>query len=345
MMKHTCIDSLNLDIIGIAETHLKGNATIELDNYQWYGNNRNNIHVRAVKGSGGVGVFVRKSILIEFHVEKLRAETEGILWIELQHKRTKERLHFWVCYLPPNNSSRAINAEEFLQTLMGDIYEFQNESLITILGDFNARVGDEEDFITGVDTLPQRDVVDYSKNQHGSLFIDFLISTNMCILNGRNCKHNDFTSVTSKGSAVVDYVLVPYECLNRFKQFEVLLATELIQQNFDVSTLENVVIPDHSFLVWEISVKALLQNEQTSDVSSTYTKYDKQNIPSEFMNNEDTYAKLNELIITLEQNQENQSYVDGIYQSFKDVLECEMNKYLNPRIIKVDGLNNKKKKN
>ena len=86
MMKHTCIDSLNLDIIGIAETHLKGNATIELDNYQWYGNNRNNIHVRAVKGSGGVGVFVRKSILIEFHVEKLRAETEGILWIELQHK-------------------------------------------------------------------------------------------------------------------------------------------------------------------------------------------------------------------------------------------------------------------
>ena len=62
------------------------------------------------------------------------------------------------------------------------------------------------------------------------------------------------------------------------------------------------------------------------------------------MNNEDTCAKLNELIITLEQNQENQSYVDGIYQSFKDVLECEMNKYLNPRIIKVDGLNNKKKR-
>ena len=143
---------------------------------------------------------------------------------------------------------------------MGHIYEFQNESLITILGDFNARVGDEEDFIAGVDTLPQRDVVDYSKNQHGSLFIDFLISTNMCILNGRNCKHNDFTSVSSKGSAVVDYVLVPYECLNRFKQFEVLLATELIQQNFDVSTLENVVIPDHSFLIWEISVKALLHN-------------------------------------------------------------------------------------
>ena len=143
----------------------------------------------------------------------------------------------------------------------------------------------------------------------------------MCILNGRNCKHNDFTSVSSKGSAVVDYVLVPYECLNRFKQ---LLATEVIQQNFDVSTLENVVIPDHSFLVWEISVKALLHNEQTSDAISTYTKYDKQNIPPEFMNNEDTYAKLNELIITLEQNQENQSYVDGIYQSFKDVLECEI---------------------
>ena len=62
----------------------------------------------------------------------MQSEFEGILWIELQHKLTNERLRFCVCYLPPNNSSRSVNAEEYFNTLMGNIYEFQNRSLITI---------------------------------------------------------------------------------------------------------------------------------------------------------------------------------------------------------------------
>ena len=48
---------------------------------------------------------------------------------------------------------------------MGNIYEFQNRSLITICGDFNARVGDQEDFIAGVDVLPDREIIDFTKNQ------------------------------------------------------------------------------------------------------------------------------------------------------------------------------------
>lgn len=75
----------------------------------------------------------------------------------------------------------------------------------------NAQVGDQENFIDGVDTIPQRHMVDYNKNQYCDVFIDFLISTNLCILNGINFKTNNFTSVSLKGSAVVDYVLVPYE--------------------------------------------------------------------------------------------------------------------------------------
>ena len=61
------------------------------------------------------------------------------------------------------------------------IYEVQNDSQITIFGYFNARIGDQEDFIAGVDTLSQRDVKNFNKNQYCDVFVDFLINTNMYI--------------------------------------------------------------------------------------------------------------------------------------------------------------------
>ena len=299
-----------------------------------------------MRGSGGVGIFVRKKLYNDFDITKLNDDTEGILWIELFHKTTKERLRFCVCYLPPNNSSRAGNAEEFFQTLMYNIYEFQSESFITIFGDFNARVGDLDDFIVGVDTIPKRDVVDFSKNQYCDVFIDFLISTNMCILNGRNFQTNNFTSVSCKGSAVVDYVLVPYEQLNRYSNFDVILATELLRQNITDHAIESTKIPDHSFLAWVLSLKTVLQSEpgEIDENNSIQIKYDKQNIPKEFMCSNDVLLKLNEFIITLEQNQNDQTYVDNVYQSFTAVLEREMKAYLNPRKILTDGINNKKRR-
>ena len=169
----------------------------------------------------------------------------------------------------------------------------------------NARVGDQENFINGVDTIPKRHIVDYNNNQYCDVFIDFLISTNMCILNGRNFKTNNFTSVSSKGSAVVDYVLVPYECLNRYSDFEVILASDLLKQSVDIRTMENTKIPDHSFLFWEVSIKTVLWNcpkEVRDNVSMTHIKYDRQNIPAEFMCSNDVLGQVNELIITLEQN-------------------------------------------
>ena len=68
----------------------------------------------------------------------------------------------------------------------------------------------------------------------------------MCVLNGRNSKLNNFTSVSSKGSAFVDYVLLPYEQLRRYHNFEVILARDALQHSFDIQMLEQPSIPDHS---------------------------------------------------------------------------------------------------
>ena len=39
-LRQECLNSCDLDIIGIAETHLYNNPKIELDGYVWFGQNR-----------------------------------------------------------------------------------------------------------------------------------------------------------------------------------------------------------------------------------------------------------------------------------------------------------------
>ena len=54
-LRKEMLNHLDLDIIGIAETHLLSGQVIEIDGYSWFGNNRNDIHIRAKKGSGVLG--------------------------------------------------------------------------------------------------------------------------------------------------------------------------------------------------------------------------------------------------------------------------------------------------
>ena len=83
-IRSLCVQELNLDIIGIAETHLTNNNVLELDGYKWFGNNRKNIHVRAKTGSGGVGFFIKAELLNYFDVSVLDDTSKGILWLKLQ---------------------------------------------------------------------------------------------------------------------------------------------------------------------------------------------------------------------------------------------------------------------
>ena len=54
ILRSSCLTVADLQIIGLAETHLVGNDNIDFDGYHWFGNNRK-LHVNAKVGSGGVG--------------------------------------------------------------------------------------------------------------------------------------------------------------------------------------------------------------------------------------------------------------------------------------------------
>ena len=59
------------------------------------------------------------------------------------------------------NSTRQLDKDVFFDTLISQIYEFQNFGPFLICGDFNSRCGEENDYIVGVDDICHRDVVDF----------------------------------------------------------------------------------------------------------------------------------------------------------------------------------------
>ena len=61
-------------------------------------------------------------------------------------------------------------------------------------GDFNSRIGDSFDFIEGIDVVPNRDIVDCTINDYGTVLVD-VININFCVLNGRNYIKNEFTCI------------------------------------------------------------------------------------------------------------------------------------------------------
>ena len=112
--------------------------------------------------------------------------------------------------------------------MLTDFYQFENNGLEFICGDFNSRWGrgrgwgDLEDFIVGIDDIVPRSVKDFKLNLYGEQFIEFLINSYMCILNGRfdNDKLEDnFTSISTKGSAVVEYCIVTRSNFLQFSDF------------------------------------------------------------------------------------------------------------------------------
>ena len=137
-------------------------------------------------------------------------------------------------------------------TLLADIDKYQTLGTIFICGDFNGRCGNLEDFISGVVDIEHRNVVDFKTNLYGEILNEYLINSNMCILNGRNFIKNDFTSVSVKGYAVVDYCLVNHENLSSFQDFDVIRTVDLISRLPDLSSTAPVSFPDHSVIAWKI---------------------------------------------------------------------------------------------
>ena len=106
LLRESCLLKCDLDILGIAETHLLQDSVLDLKDYHWFGLNRTIIHKRAKLGSGGIGFLVKKQLFNDFNINIAQNSCEGILWLKMVHKITKYVIFPCVCYLPPENFSR-----------------------------------------------------------------------------------------------------------------------------------------------------------------------------------------------------------------------------------------------
>ena len=173
-LRKEMLNYLDFDIISIAETHLLSGQVIEIDGYSWFGNNRNDIHIRAKKGSGGRWVSSKNNILEQYNVVVEDDTIEGIFWLRFVSKYKKAELHTRVCYLPPHESSRNLDANDFFDNLICQIHKYCKNEMFNICGDFNARCSDFQDFIEGVDNIPSRHFIDFTSNKYGDLLCIFL---------------------------------------------------------------------------------------------------------------------------------------------------------------------------
>ena len=248
--------------------------------------------------------------------------------LKLQHKISDYILIPCVCYLPPENSSRSFDVDSFYDHLLSCICEYQNCGNIYICGDFNSRCGDLDDFIVGVDVVPERKVVDYTTNSYGERFIDFLINTNMCMLNGRSDSEQNYTSVSINGSSVVDYCIVPHEQLFNFTNFSVNLTSDLITSCRNIANLVPSSTPDHSLLAWNIVTglnHTVLPDKGSNEIPQDgHVKFDLNSIPSNFLSDQAVLEEINVLINKLETLENDSLNIDNVYKEWCNIVKVNM---------------------
>ena len=249
------INHLQPDIISLNETHLTGEASINLDGYVWYGNNREK-HVKAPRGSGGVGICVKCDLLRLYKVKIITKEVDGILGLQFISLSSPYCFVIFTCYLPPETSPWGRDASVFFGHLLSYMYTYADVDATYVCGDVNGRIGNWEDYVKEIDDVPLRVVLDEGVNKHGESLIEFLKDSKMCIINGRICPLNDnYTSVSMKGKAVVDYIATPYECLKTCTLFKVITANQMIESIGCMDLIgERSKVPDHSLLILGFTV-------------------------------------------------------------------------------------------
>ena len=172
-LRYEIINNLDCDIFGINETHLINYNKLLMQGFPWFGFNRQNIHVNARRGSGGVGFLVKETLHDTYSISLIDKSVEGVIGIQLSDKITNFCIVVICCYLPPERSSRGRTSDTVFAHLISLLYLYEEQSdILLVCGDFNGRIGSGDDCINGVDKLPQRKVIDNVRNAQGDEFIN-----------------------------------------------------------------------------------------------------------------------------------------------------------------------------
>ena len=200
------------DVITLTETHL--NRVTELlltdifENFFWVCTLNRKTKKR---GSGGVAILIRRSLLQESPTFSHDSKTEGLLWASF--KIRKENFNIGVMYLVPVASKWAHQNKHIIEQATIDIEAHKKTGITLLLGDWNGRIGNLSSIVHG--HLFPRVNIDKVTNPQGRLIVNTMNSQNMLILSG--LKINTFQYSNTEPTAIDNNInYTPINCNSEF---------------------------------------------------------------------------------------------------------------------------------
>ena len=315
-------------MMGVTETHLKGNEKITIEKYQYVGLNRR-LTVQRGCGSGGIGILYKVDLLKNYKVDSCFECYDNVLGLKFTNKEDMECYFVvYIVYLPPEQSRHAIHNESILNQLSLELYKHCEAEHVIICGDFNARVGDRDD-CQYVDGIPKRTSIDAVINQQGLKFLTFVNDIKGCIINGRvDVDCDDFPSITSyKGRSVVDYYVCRQIDLDAIKSLRVESCTHLINQNNWMHLIqEHHSIPDHNLLSMTVEMSSTIQ-EGMQHVNIGYKSYQKKKVyrkvGDDYMNSETAVRLIPDRLEEIGNLTSCQQEIDDMYLHLTELILSE----------------------
>ncbi len=330
-LRKRIVEFRHADIICINETHLHGTEQLKLDGFIWLGHNRKSLHVRARRAYGGVGLFVKDWLYSEYKIEENYKIYDDMLGIMFTHKVTGYRFMIYSVYLPPENSTFYNNAPEFFNRLLIEVYKYVDIDALYFIGDVNSRIGSLND-CTDLDNVMSRKNLEEENNNHGKAFVEFLHDSKCCVVNSRvSTEYDNFTSVSTKGKAVVDFVFTPHENLKTIHSCYVDTCSDIINTlGIQHMISDTCKAPDHSLVTIKIYMSRYTTMQCRNIGARNYyestdkPKFNVRRIPENFMNSDTICNVIAELIENITLARENQASVDVAYNKVVEVVYKEM---------------------
>ena len=263
---------LEHDIIMLSETwNVKpsedGYQEYELEGFQCIDIPRDFKHINALRGSGGLCIYIRKNIFntgVIFH----KHHKDIIAWFKLRKEyfNLKKDIFIAAVYIPPENSTHTLS--DVFGILYTEIASLPDNCEVLICGDMNARTnncpavtldeytGSDGDLTslmpvsqatgnTAFNVLKRHGCIfrsskDIAKiNNYGTELIHLCKTANLIMLNGRSGLDKDgkFSSIQPNGNSVTDYVLCTpgiFESIDKFKLHNKLPESDHVPITFNI---------------------------------------------------------------------------------------------------------------
>jgi hypothetical protein len=259
----------------------------------------------------------------EYDINVIDNTVDGIIVVSFNQKCSSYQLAVGCVYLPPENGEYGKNSDVFFNHLLNLSYNLSDFDMFLLGGDLNSRINVDNDYIPGLDNILPRQILDEVKNRHGDSFIEFLIESKMCIINGRVTKElDDFTSVSKKGKAIVDYFFCPHNCLADVEYFEVHRIVNLVNK----LKISPEKLPDHSVLFCKLNTqfRECAEPEKPTIKDCKSKCVFKRNIPDNFLGIEHV-DEIQKTIARIENTAAVQLNVNGLFDEICELYYSEMN--------------------